>query len=125
MDVGGFANLTGFTIVVGPRIVVAFNPVQPTVDTFVILLVFILILLVIIVLEVGGVIHTKFVPFVDKIVPDAPVPFDSVNNFVNAVLKLIDKQDLTIKYGRSRRLRIENEYSLNLMFQNYNNLLMK
>ena len=51
--------------------------------------------------------------------------FDSVNNFVNAVLKLIDKQNLTIKYGRSRRLRIENEYSLNLMFQNYNNLLMK
>jgi glycosyltransferase involved in cell wall biosynthesis len=53
------------------------------------------------------------------------IDFDSVNNFANAILELINKQNLTIKYSRLRRLRVENEYSLTLMFQNYNNLLTK
>jgi glycosyltransferase involved in cell wall biosynthesis len=51
--------------------------------------------------------------------------FDSVNSFANAILKLINKQNLTVKYRKFRRLRIESEYSLNLMFQNYRKLLIK
>lgn len=51
--------------------------------------------------------------------------FDSVNSFANAILKLINKQNLTVKYRKLRRFRIESEYSLNQMFQNYNNLLKK
>jgi glycosyltransferase involved in cell wall biosynthesis len=51
--------------------------------------------------------------------------FYSVNSFANAILKLINKQNLTVKYRKLRRFRIESEYSLNQMFQNYNNLLKK
>lgn len=51
--------------------------------------------------------------------------FDSVDNFASSVLNLINQENLRIKYRKLRRLRIENEYSSNLMAQNYNNLLMK
>lgn len=51
--------------------------------------------------------------------------FYSVNSFANAILKLINKHNLTVKYRKLRRSKIESEYSLNLMFQNYNNLLKK